>query len=113
MPGKFHQRCRIGILFTERGLLLRTQSRLAGLCAGTMTLITRTVFLDDAGILAKLDPVTWPERHGNIECRTRHAQVTAAELLPSGTNPVQIGWRETKLERRNVGNPTDRALRAH
>jgi hypothetical protein len=28
-----------------------------------------TVFLDDAGILSKFDPGTWPERYGDIERR--------------------------------------------
>jgi hypothetical protein len=37
-----------------------------------MTLFTRTVFLDDTSILSRLDPGTWPERYGHIECRTSH-----------------------------------------
>ena len=45
-----------------------------------MTLFTRTVFLDDTSILSKLDPGTWPERHGNIECRTSHDEIAQASL---------------------------------
>ena len=40
-----------------------------------MTLFTRTVFLDDTSILPKLDPRTWPERYGHIECRTSNDEI--------------------------------------
>ena len=40
-----------------------------------MTLFTRTVFLDDMSILSKLDPGTWPERHGHIERRTSNDEL--------------------------------------
>ena len=43
-----------------------------------MTLFTRTVFLDDTSILPKLDPGTWPERYGHIECRTSHDEIAQA-----------------------------------
>jgi hypothetical protein len=43
-----------------------------------MTLFTRTVFLDDTSILSKLDPGTWPERYGHIECRTSHDEIAQA-----------------------------------
>ena len=46
-----------------------------------MTLFTRTVFLDDTSILSKLDPGTWPERHGDIECRTSHDEIAQASSL--------------------------------
>src|SRR6476661_7527328 len=36
MPGKFHKRCRVGILFKERRLLLRTQSTIRRLSAGSV-----------------------------------------------------------------------------
>jgi hypothetical protein len=35
----------------------------------TNGLFMSTVFLDDAGILSKFDPGTWPERYGDIERR--------------------------------------------
>ena len=43
-----------------------------------VVLFTCSVFLDDASVLAKLDPGTWPERHGNIECRTSHDEIAQA-----------------------------------
>jgi hypothetical protein len=48
-----------------------------------MTLFTRTVFLDDVSLLAKLDPGAWPERHGNVECRTSQDYIaqTCQDLL--------------------------------
>ena len=36
MPQQFHQRCRVGILFKERRLLLRTQSTIRRLSAETV-----------------------------------------------------------------------------
>jgi hypothetical protein len=48
--------------------LLRLLSRLS----------TCAVFLDDASVLAKLDPCTWPERNEDIESRPSNDEVAQA-----------------------------------
>ena len=57
-----------------------------------MTLFTRTVFLDDTSILSKLDPGTWPERCGHIECRTSHDEIAQArqDFLSSRFDPDDL-----------------------
>jgi hypothetical protein len=62
-----------------------------------VVLFTCSVFLDDASVLAKLDPVTWPERHGNIECRTRDDNIAQAcrDFLSCRFDPDDL---ETQLK---------------
>jgi hypothetical protein len=61
-----------------------------------VALLTRAVFLDDASVLAKLDPGMWPQRHGDIERRTTHDEITQAcqNFLSCRLNPDDL---ETQL----------------
>ena len=74
----FTKDAELGFCSRNEGYSCALDPQIRRLCAGTMTLFTRTVFLDDVSLLAKLDPGAWPERHGNIECRTSHDEITQA-----------------------------------
>ena len=54
----------------------------------------RAVFLDNASVLAKLDPGAWPKRHGDIESRASHDEIAQArqDLLPSRFDPDDLEY---------------------
>jgi hypothetical protein len=50
------------------------------------------VFRDDVSLLAKLDPGAWPKRHGDIESRASHDEVTQTRehFLPCRFDPHDL-----------------------
>ena len=83
-----------------------------------MTLSTRAVFLDDASVLPKLDPGTWPERYGHIECRTSHDEIAQASehFLSCRFDPDDLEAQLAKLghssweDNRNTESSNSRTL---
>ena len=75
-----------------------------------MTLFTRTVLLDDASLLSKLDPGMWPQRHGNIEGCTSDDQVAQAteDFMSCRFDPHNLKTQLAKLGHSTIrGGPKD------
>ena len=68
MLGKFHKRCRVGFLFEERGLLLRTQFTIRRLSAGSIKFAKGVDNRSDLGNLKSRTSSSLPAQHRPPAC---------------------------------------------